>query len=71
MLKQQVLAEIWETYYSLLPNIRLGQCMRQLCSQFATKEHKCLSDMDGEVALAYFHLHYNDKYEQQFNMEGM
>lgn len=70
-MKQQILTEAWELYHSQGCMVKLGMCIRQVCSQMATKEHSILSKLDGEPALAYFNQHYSDKYELQFNLEGM
>jgi hypothetical protein len=66
----EILSEAWEVYREHQPNIRLGQCIRVVCSQFATKEHKYLSNLDGEVALCYFKEHYNANAEQQLTLLG-
>jgi hypothetical protein len=66
----EILAEAWEVYREHQPNVRLGQCIRVVCSQFLVKEHRCLSNMDGEVAIQYFKQHYNENAEQQLTLLG-
>jgi hypothetical protein len=34
------------------------------------KEHRCLSNMDGEVAILYFKQHYTPDAEQQLTLLG-
>jgi hypothetical protein len=71
MTKQQILAQAWNLYHEHSQLITLGACIRTVCSQMATKEHKRLSTLDGNPALCYFNEHYNDKYEQQYLLEGV
>ena len=70
-MKQQILAEAWELYDQCGQSVSLGMCIRSVCTQFATKEHSVLSKLNGNPAIQYFNEHYSDKYEQQFNLEGM
>ena len=69
-MKQQILSEAWVLKNENI-NVTLGACLRCVCSQFQTAEHKRLATMEGECALAYFNQHYSDKYELQFNLEAM
>lgn len=69
-MKQQILSEAWALKNENI-NATLGMCLRCVCSQFQTAEHKRLATMEGTVALDYFNQHYNDKYELQFNLDGM
>jgi hypothetical protein len=66
----EILAEAWEVYREHQPNVRLGQCIRVVRSQFLVKEHRCLSNMDGEVAILYFKQHYTPDAEQQLTLLG-
>lgn len=68
--KEEMMKRVWGVY-SKSVNQRLGQVMRSVVTQFSTKEHKCLSNMDGEVAIAYFNEHFDETLEQQLDLEGV
>lgn len=69
--KEEMMKRVWSVYANGVGNQRLGQVMRSVVTQFSTKEHKCLSNMDGEVAIAYFNEHFDETLEQQLSLEGM
>lgn len=69
--KEEMMKRVWSVYANGVHSQRLGQVMRSVVTQFSTKEHKCLSNMDGEVAIAYFNEHFDETLEQQLSLEGM
>jgi hypothetical protein len=72
MSKEQILQKAFALYsneYGV--HAILGQCIRSVCTQLSTNEHKILSKFDGNVAIEYFHQHYRDDLEQQLDSEGM
>lgn len=68
--KEEMLKRVWSVY-SKSVNQRLGQVMRSVVTQFSTKEHKVLSSLEGECAIAYFNEHFDETLEQQLSLEGM
>lgn len=68
--KEEMMKRVWDVY-SKSVNQRLGQVMRSVVTQFSTKEHKVLSILDGECAIAYFNEHFNEMLEQQLDLEGV
>jgi len=55
---EDLLRPVWSTYLKNTPKFTLGQCIRMHIQPFDLDEHQSLSNMDGEVALQYFNLHY-------------
>lgn len=69
-MKDQILAASWELYDQLGHQTSLGRCIRAVCTQLQTKEHKILSLLNGQPALDYFNEHYDDTLEEQLSLLG-
>ena len=69
--KDEVMGRVWRVYANGVHSQRLGQVMRSVVTQFSTKEHKVLSSLEGECAIAYFNEHFDETLEQQLSLEGV
>lgn len=69
--KDEMMKRVWSVYANGVGKQRLGQVMRSVVTQFSTKEHKVLSSLEGECAIAYFNEHFDETLEQQLSLEGM
>jgi hypothetical protein len=69
--KDEMMKRVWRVYAIGVHSQRLGQVMRSVVTQFSTKEHKVLSSLEGECAIAYFNEHFDGTLEQQLSLEGV
>ena len=70
MSKEGTLQKAYALYAELGKNT-LGQCIRTVCKQMQSKEHKRLSSLDGSCAECYYNEHYREDSEEQLMLEGM
>jgi hypothetical protein len=70
MSKEETLQKAYTLYTELGKNT-LGQCIRTVCKQMQSKEHKRLSSLDGSCAECYYNEHYREDSEEQLMLEGM
>lgn len=70
MSKQETLQKAY-ALYAELNNNTLGQCIRTVCKQMQSKEHKRLSSLDGSCAECYYNEHHSEEAEEQLMLEGL